>query len=62
MVVVQFEPNESRLSPSDFEALKTAIQRQNLKIKDVENFAGTGRRETIVVGSVGEEPWPCKQG
>ena len=44
MVVVQFEPDESRLSASDFEALKTAIQRQNLKIEDVENFAGTGRR------------------
>ena len=43
MVVVQYEPTPSALTPADFEALKTAIQRQNLKIEDVENFRG-GRR------------------
>jgi hypothetical protein len=44
LVVVQFEPNESRLSPSDFEALRTAIERQNLRIEDVENFGGARAR------------------
>jgi hypothetical protein len=39
-VVVQFRPEPPRLSPSDFEALKSAILRQNLTVEEIQNYAG----------------------
>jgi len=41
-VVVQFKPEPARLTPSDFEALKSAILRQNLTLEEIENYSGPG--------------------
>jgi hypothetical protein len=41
-VVVQFKPEPPRLSPPDFETLKSAILRQNLTLEQIENYAGRG--------------------
>jgi hypothetical protein len=43
LVVVEYKPKPSQMSRDEFEALKSAIERQNLTIEDVENF-GAGRR------------------
>jgi hypothetical protein len=50
LAVVQFKPRPSQLTPREFEALKRAIEQNNLSIEDVENFGGAtgdGTRERL---------------
>jgi hypothetical protein len=44
LVVVEFQPQPPGLTYADFQALRSAIERQNLTTDDVENFQGRARR------------------